>query len=66
MGNYLTLVISILVHLGIVTKAEGDKLSSELQNKTLPAEFEGAYQLVKEVFDKVGIDSKVIEKKVDS
>lgn len=59
MHNYITLFISVLVHTGVITKAEGDRLAKEFESATLPSDFESCFQLVKDIFEKANVESKV-------
>lgn len=63
MNNYISMLLSILCHLNIITKAEGEKINEELQQRMLPDNFEAAYQNIKEVFEKAEIDVKDFGKK---
>lgn len=58
MNNYISLFLVTLVHLNVITKEEGAKLDTELQKSTLPDDFESAYQMVKDVFEKAEIEPK--------
>lgn len=59
MANFISLFLATLVHLGTITKDDAEKLNDELQKSTLPDDFEGAFKLVQDVFEKLELDSKV-------
>ena len=58
MNNFISLFLTTLVHIGVVTKDEAEKLNKELQQSTLPDDFESAYKMVEAVFEKAGVEKK--------
>lgn len=58
MNNFITLFLTTLVHIGLITKKEAEKLNTELQQSTLPDDFESAYQMVQKVFEKADVETK--------
>lgn len=63
MNNFITLFLATLAHVGHLTKAEATRLNEELQSATLPDDFESAWQMVKDVFEKADVESKAVDKK---
>jgi len=62
MNNFISLFLAMLVHLNVVTKDDAAKLNEELQKSTLPDDFETAYLMVKDVFEKVEVEPKTTSK----
>lgn len=62
MNNFISLFLTTMVHFGLITKTEAEKVNKELQESTLPDDFESAFRMVKSVFEKAGIESKVKQK----
>jgi hypothetical protein len=58
MNNFITLFLSTLSHIGVITEDEGKKLNAELQTATLPDDFEAAYRMMADVFEKLEIEKK--------
>lgn len=58
MQNFVTLMLAMFTHMGLMSKKDADKLSTELQSATLPAEFESAWQLVKTTLEKADVEFK--------
>ena len=58
MNNFISLFLTTLVHIGVITKEEAEKLNKELQTSTLPDDFESAYNMVEAVFDRAGVEKK--------
>lgn len=58
MNNYITLVLNLMVHVGVLTKLEASKLDEELQSATIPSDFESGFQLVKKVFEDADVEIK--------
>lgn len=58
MNNFISLFLTTLVHIGVISKAEAEKLNTELQTATLPDDFESAFKMVESVFEKAGVEKK--------
>jgi hypothetical protein len=63
MHNYIYLFLGVLVEAKLLTKDEATALSKEFATATIPDNFEGAYNLVKDVFETAEITKKAISTK---
>lgn len=63
MNNFISLFLTVLVHIGVISKADAEKLNTELQQSTLPDDFESAYKMVESVFEKAGVEKQTFLKK---
>lgn len=63
MNNFITLFLGSLAHIGVISKAEAEKLNKELQTETLPDDFEAAWQMLQKVFEKAEVETKQFTKK---
>lgn len=57
MGNYISLFLNTLVHLGHITKEDAARLYDELAHANLPDDFEGSWQQLKSIFEKLEISA---------